>query len=146
MRHNHQCSNCQRINRNDGFPSVQTTLLSINCKRNAGLKKLFLHKQCPVLFRVEFWKQQISSNDIRSSNLCIPLWDNYSMNIFSLFLQTEGKKEFFQCSNRYSTVWPNVLIFPAFPELQQVFLLSSHRDSTGGTLCLLQVVFVISFL
>lgn len=124
-----------------------TTFLLISCNNNAGVKKLFLHTQSPVLFRVEFWKQQISSNDIRSSHLCIPLWDNYSMNSFSLsFLQREGKNVFFQCSNRYS-----VTEHLKLSSISRVAARLSSWTPIGTQLlghftCLLQVVFVISFL
>ncbi len=66
--------------------------------------KLFLHMQCPILFGVDFGKQQISSNDIRSSYFCVPLWEFYTMNIFRLFLQRKGKKVMF-FSVQTDTVW-----------------------------------------
>ncbi len=89
----HQCSNWQRIHQNNSFLSVEMSWpLFFICKLQ---KKLFLHTQCLILFGVEFWKQQISSNDIRSSYFCVPLWDIYNMNIFRLFLQRDGKKVMF---------------------------------------------------
>ncbi len=66
--------------------------------------KLFLHMQCPILFGVDFGKQQISSNDIRSSYFCVPLREIYSINIFRLFLQRKGKKVMF-FSVQTDTVW-----------------------------------------
>lgn len=113
----HQCSNWQRIHQNDGFLSVEMSWpLFFICKLQ---KKLFLHTQCPILFGVEFWKQQISSNDIRSSYFCVPLWEIYSMNIFRLFLQRKGKKVMF-FSVQTDTVWLKLSSVSRVAKLQHI--------------------------
>lgn len=119
-----------KAHQNDGFLSVETSWpFFLICKLQ---KKLFLHTQFPILFWVEFWKQQISSKYIRSSYFSVPLRDIYSMNIFRLFLQREGKRSCFSVFKQIQCGWS----FPAFPELQScstLLLLNSHKGSAGGT-------------